>query len=325
MDDEQHSRASPATGGRRRAPSHGKGHSAGWARCDDCRVWSKDEVRRIARSLLPDEAAEAAVDAIRPGWRLEACPDAAPASVRVGGPATLSKGEVWPRNAREIPLTFLCEIDLRRLPPLPCEWADRVSVPTDAGVLRLFADLVDDPYTPRVLISPLPGGEAHRASMPAVADPLPSGGPRDTAAAEHRVGVLPEIGAQAVPFLTLPEWRPGTEWEQDKAWRDLGYLVRVERELAWLRDPMRRGPDPWSISHVLGEPTSVQDDVRLAGRRDHDPDPDLRDPAAWSVLVALHSDHRLSIVDGGAYHVLLPSRDLDAQRWDRAVLDISSM
>jgi hypothetical protein len=137
---------------------------------------------------------------------------------------------------------------------------------------------------------------------------------------------LPETACSAIPFLTLPEWRPGTEWEHDEAWTRLSYLLRVERDIAWLLDRMRddRSPDPWSISHVLGEPTSVQDDVRLEASYGH-VDPQLRDLSAWQVLVALHSGSHLSVFDGGAYWVLVPREDLAAARWDRAVLTSSSM
>jgi Domain of unknown function (DUF1963) len=289
-------------------------------------MWSGEDVRRVAASLLPDAAAEAAVAAIRPGWRLETCDDHAAATVRVGGSATLVKGEDWPGNARGVPLTFLCEIDTGRLPPFPAEWADRVTLPADAGVLRLFADLIDNPYAPsHVLISSLPAGESRRVPPPSLPEPFPPGGPFDNAPIEHRVGELPATAARAIPFLTLPEWRPGTEWDADHAWRQLSYLVRVERDITWLRDPMRddRSPDPWSISHVLGEPTSIQDDVRLAGSETHR-DPGLKDVGVWQVLVALHSSQHLSVFDGGAYHVLVPAQDLVDGRWDRAVVDVSS-
>jgi hypothetical protein len=289
-------------------------------------MWSEEDVRRVAASLLPDVAVEAAVAAIRPGWRLEECDDHAAATVRVGGSATLVAGEDWPHNARGIPLTFLCEIHTGRLPPLPAEWADRITMPAHAGVLRLFADLIDNPYAPSpVLISSLPAGETRRMPPPPIPEPFPPGGPFDDAVTEHRVGQLPETAARTIPFLTLPEWRPGTEWDDDDAWRQLSYLVRVERDITWLRDPMRddRSPDPWSISHVLGEPTSIQEDVRLAARDMHQ-DPDLRDVGAWQVLVALHRQ-LVSVFDGGAYHVLVPAHDLVDGRWDRATVDGSSL
>jgi hypothetical protein len=172
----------------------------------------------------------------------------------------------------------------------------------------------------RALISPRPPGEPRRVAAPAVPDPFPPGGP-----AEHRVRELPEVACSAAPFLTLPERKPETRWEDDAAWLQLSYLVRVERDIKWLQDPMRddRSPDPWSISHVLGEPTSAQDDVRIDAAHRHI-DPELRDPSAWEVLVGLHSGSHLSILDAGAHTVLVPRQDLAAARWDRAILTSSS-
>jgi hypothetical protein len=127
------------------------------------RVWSPERVRGVAASLLDGDGVEAAFAAIQPGWRLVWGVGDAQAAVRVGGPAGLVEGEEWPRNSRGVPLTLLCEIDTGRLPAMPDEWSARVNLPVDAGVLRVFGDLVDDPYAPTpALVSPRPPGQPRR-------------------------------------------------------------------------------------------------------------------------------------------------------------------
>jgi hypothetical protein len=167
------------------------------------RVWSPERVRDVAASLLDGDAVDAALAAIQPGWRLLWGVDDAQAVVRVGGPASLVEGEEWPRNSRGIPLTLLCEIDTGRLPAMPEEWSARVNLPADAGVLRVFGDLVDDPYAPTpALISPRPPGEPRRVAAPAIPEPFPPGGADDAAAIEHRMRELPETGCSATPFFS---------------------------------------------------------------------------------------------------------------------------
>jgi hypothetical protein len=91
-------------------------------------------------------------------------------------------------------------------------------------------------------------------------------------------------------------------------------------------------PYPYHLQHLLGEPMSVQDDVRLCGAMfNHDSlwanvlgrpmDRALTTPDAWAVLLGLHADHEfgLRIHDGGAIHLLAPVADLADGRLDRLV------
>ena len=91
------------------------------------------------------------------------------------------------------------------------------------------------------------------------------------------------------------------------------------------------------VHHLLGEPCSIQDDVRLTPAllaEDHDaarqweiePNPELGAPAAWRTLLALHFDERIELYlgDGGALHIMTPIADLAAGRVDRLVCDFAS-
>lgn len=288
-------------------------------------MWTRDEARRAAVAILPPELVGPAMAALRPAWRFELARTGPDPLVRIGGAARLGEREPWPRNARGIPLTAIAELHLAELPELPEEWADADPRPKERSALRIFADLVDSPYAPSpALVSPPPAGPLRRVNAPPMPDPWPPGGPSDDAAPEHRVRELPELTARAIPFLTLPESRPGTEWDSEEHWSRFGLLARVEKPTSWLEDPMRSDdvPDPWAISHVFGEPTSVQDDVRRAGRRVH---PEVGDVAQWSVLLALHGHWSLGPLDAGAWHVLVPTDDIASSRWDRAVVEGSSL
>jgi uncharacterized protein DUF1963 len=286
-------------------------------------MWSPEKVREVASAHLPHECVERALAAVCPAWRLEVAATDHP-DVRIGGPALLADGEDWPHNARGVPLTFIAEIDTDRLPPLPEAWPHDDQIPASSGILRIFGDLVDNPYSPApALVWPRGAGAARRVAAPPTPDPWLTGGPADDALPEHRRSALPEHAASAVPFLTVPERRPGAPADDDRDWLIFSSLVRGERSIEWLMDRMSDGPAPWNLSHILGEPVSVQDDVRLAATDLYD---DLTEPSQWRVLLALHdsAELSLSIFDGGAYHVLMPAEDLRNARWHRAVLDIAS-
>jgi hypothetical protein len=96
-------------------------------------------------------------------------------------------------------------------------------------------------------------------------------------------------------------------------------------------------PHAYELQHLLGEPISVQDDVRLdgatfsqgefwAGVLGRRRDPSLASPDAWVVLLGLHSDDefRLEIYDGGAIHLLAPIIDLADGQLDRLVCSVDS-
>jgi hypothetical protein len=75
-----------------------------------------------------------------------------------------------------------------------------------------------------------------------------------------------------------------------------------DRDLKWLRDPMRddRTPDPWSND-----------------------DPELNDIGSWRTLLSIQYD-AIPTGDGGAMHVLMPVPDLRRLSSDRPVLDVTS-
>jgi hypothetical protein len=120
-----------------------------------------------------------------------------------------------------------------------------------------------------------------------------------------------------VPFLTAPEAHPILS----PAERSLD--ATADRYYAWANRLRVDGRDytadldveplPWNVHHVLGEASSVQDDVR-------------GDDESLSILLSLHYDDSfgLEILDAGAYTVLIRSADLDAGAFDRTVCAVES-
>jgi len=124
--------------------------------------------------------------------------------------------------------------------------------------------------------------------------------------------------------------------------RDISELAQryVDFGERFRRSFIRRQDYPYPAAqphHLLGEASSIQDDVRLtptwavndgewARQWRLTPDRALGRREAWRNLLALHGDDRiaLQIGDGGAFHVLVPVADLAAGRPDRLVCDVSS-
>ncbi len=149
---------------------------------------------------------------------------------------------------------------------------------------------------------------------------------------------LDEHPLAAVPFLTVPERLPGLREDLDDRSETADRYAQFAYRLPIEGAPMTDSVEPWAVSHVLGDHTPVQEDARGAGVNIYgddewaaaegvERDPALDHEVAWTVLLALHDDERLglSIVDGGALHVIVPAVDLAAMRLDRVVCDVASM
>lgn len=300
---------------------------------------SDHDVARLARDEGLGDYAEDLVSRLRAGWRLDA---AGVGPARVGGEPDLAPDEVWPLNERGVPMVFLAQVDCSSLPPIEPPW-DRASADWahGGGLLRLFADFMDNPFEGEaaIAVSCDPAGPLARRPAPGVPDPWPPGGPEDDLEAGERFHVLPETTVACVPFLTVPETHPSLHAEFDQfdeqadRYEQFRYRLRVDGA----RIDESSELEPWSVSHLLGEAQSIQHDVRLAGAGTYGYeefarhsgvayDETLADTGAWQVLLALHMDEtlRLEILDGGAMHVLAPSVDLAEGRFDRLVADIDS-
>jgi Domain of unknown function (DUF1963) len=71
------------------------------------------------------------------------------------------------------------------------------------------------------------------------------------------------------------------------------------------------------LPRLLGSADRVQDDPRLDGAYVAS-NPALADPATWRLLLQL-DDRFADYGDGGGFYVVIPSVDLAARRYDRAV------
>ncbi|WP_320671213.1 DUF1963 domain-containing protein [Patulibacter defluvii] len=289
---------------------------------------SPAEVHEIALRHLPEERVDEALAAVRPGWRAR-LQDGGP--LRIGGPAPLAEDEPWPRNPRGIPLTFLAAIDCAALPALDDAWPDPTGWRHDGALLRIFADLVDQPREPgpaTILVAP-EGTPTREVDPPPLPDPWPAAGDeRDDLAPHERVRALPAHQAGLRPFLTADEdaFGPLDVLDPDPdvdGYRHFRFDLRLDgEELDW-DDPRIR---PFTVSHVSGAPCSVDEDVRLRAcevREDQDGPHQEQD---WRVLLALHDGFGgdVEILDGGAYHVLVPVDDLAEGRYERAVCDVTA-
>ena len=79
-------------------------------------VLTRDEIRALASDLGLGVVVEVLIDALVPAYRLEPSPDGAH---RIGGEPDLVAGETWPRSERGTALTFIAQLDVGRIPPLP--------------------------------------------------------------------------------------------------------------------------------------------------------------------------------------------------------------
>jgi hypothetical protein len=299
-------------------------------------VLSRARVIELAEAAGLGNHAEDLVDRVRPGWRLEVQLDraaGAAGATKIGGDPDLAPGERWPYNKRGIPMTFVAQVDTARLPALDPAWPDPAPWRHDGLLIRVFADLLDNPIEPgpTAIFVSAPGGELTRTPAPDPPDPFPPGGPWDGAGLDERPARLPEALVAPTPFLSAPELHPALKPE---VW---DFSDAAERYDAWasaLRtaDQARPDRDAYVVHHLLGEACSIQDDVLDVGPMVAETpswgalppgeiEPALTSPDAWRVLLALHFDERieLHIHDGGAFHLIAPVNDLASGRYDRVV------
>lgn len=299
---------------------------------------SPRDVAELARQEGLGEFAEDLVGRVRAGWRLDAV-GGGPA--RIGGAPDLAAGEAWPLNHRGVPMVFLAQIDCASLPLIDPSWGATCTWEHGGRLIRLFADLMDNPFEPGLAVALTcdPSASVTPALAPPIPSPWPPGGQWDDLKAAERFHVLPETTVACVPFLTAPETHPSLHAEfhqfDEQADRYLQWSYRLRVDGAHFGDEAS-DLEPWAVSHLLGEAQSIQGDVRLTGTSIYSDemasvygvthDPALTDPNAWRVLLALHNDETLGlrILDGGAIHVIAPSTDLAAGHLSRLVGDIDS-
>jgi hypothetical protein len=313
-------------------------------------VLTRDEVIRLAEEEGLGAHANDLIARVRPGWRLDLdfrSGAEQSAASKIGGHPDLAEDESWPHNRRGVPMVFLAQIDASKLPELDPAWPDPHPWAHRGQLIRVFADLLDNPAEPgpAVVLACDPAVPLIRTEAPPVPDPWPPGGGWDDLDVEDRFRVLPEAVVRPRTFLSAPETHPMLKPEQ---WDFSEQADRYESFAARLRvnggethpglDLLERGdfgpspPSAYELHHLLGEACSIQDDVRSTGVMLVDdpywssltgmpPDPALSNEDAWRVLLALHYDERigLHIHDGGAFHVLAPVTDLAEGRYERVV------
>lgn len=298
----------------------------------------RDDVRELIAEEGLGEAADVIMAPVRAGYRLavlDAANTAAPGMDRIGGDPDLTHGERWPVSHEDWPMVFLAQINCSGLPPLPAQWPDPTPWPHHGALIRIFANLLADPGAPcaaRALLAD-PSAELIRRPTPARSEKEV---PEDAKPVESP-SRLPECAVRPIPFLTLPEVLPGIV---ESWWGSSPPAERYRRLSQRLRDHETPLPEPARLSpvhHFLGEPRSIQDDVKQmaaflvedphsARQREIAPEPALGEPDAWRCLLALHDDERigLHIGDAGGLHVMVPVADLTANRLDRLMCDESS-
>lgn len=296
------------------------------------------DVAQIAREEGLEAFAEALGACARPGWQLLPGGEDRPGVSKVGGDPDLGEGESWPLNHRGVPMAFLAQIDASCLPPFDPPWELATPWKHDGRLFRFFADLLDNPIEsgPALALVTDPAGPLTRTPAPPVPDPYPLGGRCDHQEPRDALYRLPETVVRLHPFLSAPETHPTlrrTLFDDD---------LDAERYDEWAgRVRLDGNPDfppfPFEVQHLLGEPTSVQDDVRLTGVTFNSDgywaavagrpaDPAMTTEDAWAVLLGLHDDDAfgLQIHDGGAVQILAPVDDLAAGRLDRLLCSIDS-
>jgi hypothetical protein len=235
-------------------------------------------------------------------------------------------------------MAFAAQIDTSDLPTFDAPW-DLATPWRHHGLLfRFFTDLLEDPVQsgPALALATDPRGPLTRTPAPPVPDPFPAGGRLDGWEPREELYRLPETVVEPRPFLTAPETHPTLHPDR---WDHNADADRYTEWAARVRLDGATGfpPHAYELQHLLGEPISVQDDVRLdgatfsqgefwAGVLGRRRDPSLASPDAWVVLLGLHSDDefRLEIYDGGAIHLLAPIIDLADGQLDRLVCSVDS-
>ena len=162
-----------------------------------------EAVRLAAEHRVPYDAATV-TSWLRPGWRLLPSGEERPGASKIGGHPDLTVEEVWPRNPRGVALAFLAQLNCSELPEFDAPWKLLAPWAHGDNVIRLFADLLDDPVDPVPAIGLQAAADAafRRTPAPPVPDPFPPGGPWDDYEPRDYLYVLPETFVRAVPFVT---------------------------------------------------------------------------------------------------------------------------
>jgi hypothetical protein len=280
------------------------------------------EVLELARACEVPIDDAVLLETVRPGWRLE--PDVN-GPHRVGGPAPLAPDEPWPANARGVALSFLGVIDPRAFPPLDDEWALRLSGRPPDAPMRIFWDGVENPFDVGLaLVQLLPRDrEVQWREAPAIPSSFPPGEPWTRLVVEDRVRDLPERRLRAVPFVSAPV----SSVDEDDAWHNFANRLRVDGDTVEPSSerPLRHPELPWEAWQTFGMPAGVQDDPRLGIVNAFGSTADVpRDADEWIVLLEIHADRELPILDDGGYTVMVPRTDLAAGDFSRAACSVDS-
>jgi hypothetical protein len=293
-------------------------------------VLGRDQVIALAEEEGLDAWALELVDTVVAGWRLEPRdPVSAPdlTADKIGGQSTFAAGTSWPRNDRGIAMTLLAQINCATLRWPAAPWSEAVRWTPPQGMLQVFADLLDSPWSAcraRILQTPVDAALCEIAPPP-VPDPWPAGGPDDIAQKEERFDILPEIVVELQPCLTAPE-RHATL--RPFIWSDDPPGDAYER---WRRRLMSAGASaaPGLAHLLLGHPTSIQDNVLDVPAANLDlihvsPGERLDRAEEWTVLLTVHSDMErgLDLGGGGAAYVLVPTTDLGRGSYERLICTV---
>ena len=244
---------------------------------------TREEVLELADQHGLGDHAVRLVERVRPGYRLEPDPrrPASPGGSRIGGHPDLAPGEAWPVNARGVAMTFVAQVACSTL--LPIEgWEDPRPWTHQGRLLRIFADLLDNPNEPGLAVALAcdPSAGLTRTEAPPIPDPFPKGGEWDDLEPEDRFHVLPEATVRFTPFLTAPELDPVLrpelhdfsdpaerygDWANDVRAGGAGWRGEPDTDAdppdgltddefdRWLAHRPRA---PWELHHLLGEPRS---------------------------------------------------------------------
>ena len=227
---------------------------------------SSADVAQIAREEGLEAFAEELSAYARPGWHLLAGGADRPAASKVGGDPDLGEGERWPLNRRGVPMAFVAQIDTSGLPAFDPPWKLAAPWKHNGQLVRFFADLLDNPIAsgPALALTTDPAGALTRTPAPPVPDHYPLGGRCDHHEPRDDLYRLPETVVRVHPFLTAPETprpcapRGSTTTPTPTATTNgrRGYASTARRTA-------RRSP--YELQHLLGEPISIEDDVRHTG------------------------------------------------------------
>lgn len=238
--------------------------------------------------------AQSILEVVRAGWRLDAVRK--PSRIWLGGRPELTPDETWPTNDRGVPMTFLAQVDTEALPALDDEWRATVELPDRRQVFRVFADLLDGPHDPgpAVVLATADAASLSAAAVPAIATPLPSGGPSDGLSMSERFWDLRQRFGRARPTVTLPRDLTGV------VDNDAADAVGLASQLWGSSGELA----PWEFDHFCGHGFNYGIDDRVVV------EPRGEVPSHWRTLVAIHDRPDQEILDEGSFTVLVRLTDL---------------